>query len=59
MTNPIARLIATVLTGLILATLVTVVVLIGVGHAHAGTQAASYAVEYAQRGGHGGHGGRS
>lgn len=55
--NPITRLIATVITGLILATLVAVGLLIGTGHAHAGTQAASsYAVEYAQRGGgHGGH----
>lgn len=53
--NPITRLIAATITGLILATLVVVVVLIGAGHTHAGTQAASFAVVSHSSGGHGGH----
>jgi hypothetical protein len=54
--NTIARLIATVIFGLLVTTIAVVIgmTILGMGHAHAGTHAAAYAVEYAQRGG-GGH----
>jgi hypothetical protein len=59
--NPVVRLIATIIFGLLVTTIAVVigVTILGVGKAHAGTQAtATYAVVYAQRGGHG-HGGRA
>jgi hypothetical protein len=57
--NPITKLIATVVVGLIAATMAVVIgmVVLGVGHAHAAGMTgphASYAVSYVARG-HGGH----
>ncbi len=56
--NDITKLIAATIAGLVLATLITVVVLIGAGHAHAGTTSAAhtFAAVYVERGGHHGHG---
>ncbi len=55
--NNIVKLIAATIVGLILATLVAVVVLIGAGSAHDGitSSAHTFAVSYIERGGHGGH----
>ena len=57
--NPITKLIATVIVGLIAATMAVVVgmVVLGIGHAHAASMTsphASYAVSYVARG-HSGH----
>jgi hypothetical protein len=54
--NNITRLIAATIVGLVLATLVAVVVLIGAGHAHAGMTSSplTFAVSYIERGRHGG-----
>ena len=54
--NPITRLIATVVAGLILATLAVVValVVVGAGNAHASISSphTAFAVSYVERGGH-------
>jgi hypothetical protein len=55
--NPITKLIASTVVGLIVATLVAVVVLISAGHAHAGMTSSTntFAVSYIERGGGHGH----
>ncbi len=55
----ITKLIATVITGLLITTLAVVaaMVIVSAGHAHASTQAASFAVaSHVERGGNHGHG---
>jgi hypothetical protein len=55
--NAITQLIAIVIVAMIAATLavVTALVIIGTQPRAAGTHAASFAVSYVERGGHGGH----
>ena len=56
--NPIARLIASVVLGMIVATLLAVGLLLGASHAHAAgmTSPHAFAASYVEHG-HGGHGG--
>jgi hypothetical protein len=55
--NPITKLIASTVVGLILATLVAMVI-VGAGHAHAGMTSSTrtFAAVYVERGGKHGHG---
>lgn len=52
--NSITKLVAPTIAGLILATLITVGLLIGAGHAHAGSSTHTFAMSYIERGRHGG-----
>jgi hypothetical protein len=53
--NPVSRLIAMTIAGLIVCTMIVLVVLISVGHAHATTTGShTSTAHYAERG-HGGH----